>query len=224
MRLSSSARRACASRGRRGRPNFTGRNLSSIACGHRGCWLDVSDGLGFSWFQQSKIRSSKRKSGEVDHDGAAKLLCSVGRVDPRDVGGARAIYRQGMAGRAEQATVRRHLQRLPRHQPGPRRLYARGLAHGRAHDAEYARGRSRRGMGRDDRLPHQEFPGAHAAGGGHHRWSGEGQDRDVGCADAGLASARSARPPATARSGGAASSPTSSAGSIRRPARSGNIR
>ena len=51
---------------------------------------------------------------------------SVGNGCARDFGRARAIHREGMAGRAEQATIRRHLQRLSRHQPGSRRLHAEG--------------------------------------------------------------------------------------------------
>ncbi len=61
---------------------------------------------------------------------------------PRDTCRACAIHGQGLAGRPEQADIRRHLQRLPRHQPGSRWLYPGRVAHGRAHDAEHAGGLS----------------------------------------------------------------------------------
>ena len=55
----------------------------------------------------------------------------------RHFGRACAIHRQGLAGRSRASKLCRHLQRLSRHQSGPHRLHARGLADGRANDAKH---------------------------------------------------------------------------------------
>ena len=173
----------------------------------------------------ARTSPERRTSGEAImleqiHSVHSHVIAAVLRIGGLEPAGAAEF-----SGRPGQGHRRRRLRRLPRHQPGARRLHAGRLEHAPAHDAEL----------RARRLPPEDWPtvtaylmkslpGAAAAAGRDHRRPGAGLDQDVERADARLAPARSGRHQGRRDLVDRTARPTSSAGSIRRPARSGNTR